>query len=416
MAPRDAARAAAAMIDYARAATRRGAREDARAVLEHAPTQLGDARAAIARARLALARVVGDRDDVDAACDAATRAVEDAGAMDDDDGAAARAAATTTRARRARDAWMDVVADARATGEASARCAVTGGVALAALTRHRGREARDAAETCAIALRETTVERLREAKDAPHAWAIASAMKTLGHVEMLTANGSKARAMEMYERAREYAADAARSERDEAATSRFVAEDLGVDCALAMAQACAAMGDADNAEAYAARAVSGAEALGDERHPRVGAAIAVSGDAYVAKALRSMSNDAKTSLGDGAGVMFAEGLYKSAIKLMHYPHIVEDGSVVRDAESRRLCALLHARYSSVLRASGSQRAREADAWLESAKILWPDERGADEGANGVEIVTATATKLGVEHGPAVLIDLQQMAPLTMGGA
>jgi hypothetical protein len=107
-------------------------------------------------------------------------------------------------------------------------------------------------------------------------------------------------------------------------------------------------------------------------------------------------------------------LYKSAIKLMHYPHIVEDGSVVRDAESRRLCALLHARYSSILRASGGQREREANAWLESAKILWPDERGDDEGVDGVDIVTKAATKLGVKHGPSVLIDLQQMAPLTMG--
>jgi len=67
-----------------------------------------------------------------------------------------------------------------------------------------------------------------------------------------------------------------------------------------------------------------------------------------------------------------------------------------------------------LRASGGQREREANAWLESAKILWPDERGDDEGVDGVDIVTKAATKLGVKHGPSVLIDLQQMAPLTMG--
>ena len=285
---------------------------------------------------------------------------------------------------------------------------------LAALTRRRARDALEAAETCEIALRGMSSEELREAKDAPHGWAIASAMKALGHVERLTPSGSSERALELYERAAEYAKDVALSEHPGAMASRMIAEDLQADCALARAQAYAALGDVENAETFAARAVSAAEALGDEKHPRVGAAIAVSGDVYVAKALRSMSNDEKTSLGDGAGVMFAEGLYKSAIKLMHYPHVVEDGKIVLDYEARHLCALLHARYSSILRASGGQREREANAWLESAKILWPDERGDDEGVDGVDIVTKAATKLGVKHGPSVLIDLQQMAPLTMG--
>ena len=281
-------------------------------------------------------------------------------------------------------------------------------------TYGRARDALEAAETCEIALRGMSSEELREAKDAPHGWAIASAMKALGHVERLTPSGSSERALELYERAAEYAKDVALSEHPGAMASRMIAEDLQADCALARAQAYAALGDVENAETFAARAVSAAEALGDEKHPRVGAAIAVSGDVYVAKALRSMSNDEKTSLGDGAGVMFAEGLYKSAIKLMHYPHVVEDGKIVLDYEARHLCALLHARYSSILRASGGQREREANAWLESAKILWPDERGDDEGVDGVDIVTKAATKLGVKHGPSVLIDLQQMAPLTMG--
>ena len=299
-------------------------------------------------------------------------------------------------------------------GGAGGRCAAAGAETLAALTRRRARDALEAAETCEIALRGMSSEELREAKDAPHGWAIASAMKALGHVERLTPSGSSERALELYERAAEYAKDVALSEHPGAMASRMIAEDLQADCALARAQAYAALGDVENAETFAARAVSAAEALGDEKHPRVGAAIAVSGDVYVAKALRSMSNDEKTSLGDGAGVMFAEGLYKSAIKLMHYPHVVEDGKIVLDYEARHLCALLHARYSSILRASGGQREREANAWLESAKILWPDERGDDEGVDGVDIVTKAATKLGVKHGPSVLIDLQQMAPLTMG--
>jgi hypothetical protein len=117
--------------------------------------------------------------------------------------------------------------------------------------------------------------------------------------------------------------------------------------------------------------------------------------------------------------MFAEGLYKSALKLMHYPHIVEDAYIVLDYEARHLCALLHARYSSILRASGPQRAREADAWLMSAKILWPDERCGDANTGGVdgnETMTDAATKLGIKNAPKVFIDLQQMAPLTARSA
>lgn len=416
---------AKSMIEYARARWRVGARGDARGVLEHASVALrrrGEDAAtssAIARARTAWAHLARERGERGTARDAARDArdaARESGAPED--GASADAMWTLLEAREeAKDAtWADVVEGARrgAGGGAGGRCAAAGAETLAALTRRRARDALEAAETCEIALRGMSSEELREAKDAPHGWAIASAMKALGHVERLTPSGSSERALELYERAAEYAKDVALSEHPGAMASRMIAEDLQADCALARAQAYAALGDVENAETFAARAVSAAEALGDEKHPRVGAAIAVSGDVYVAKALRSMSNDEKTSLGDGAGVMFAEGLYKSAIKLMHYPHVVEDGKIVLDYEARHLCALLHARYSSILRASGGQREREANAWLESAKILWPDERGDDEGVDGVDIVTKAATKLGVKHGPSVLIDLQQMAPLTMG--
>ena len=125
--------------------------------------------------------------------------------------------------------------------------------------------------------------------------------------------------------------------------------------------------------------------MGDEKHPLCGVCIAAAADVPLAKALRSSVNAAEGELGDGAGIMFAEGLYKSALKLMHYPHIVED-AYIASTRGRDTCrgALLHARCSSILRASGPQRAREADAWLMSAKILWPDERCGDANTGGVD--------------------------------
>ena len=113
--------------------------------------------------------------------------------------------------------------------------------------------------------------------------------------------------------------------------------------------------------------------------------------------------------------MFAEGLYLSALKLMHYPHAVEDARAASlDHEARHLCAVLHARYSSILRASGAHRAREADKWLASARLLWPDESGRDEGGlDGGAVVTRAATKLGVKNGGIIVLDTQQMVPYTM---
>lgn len=107
-------------------------------------------------------------------------------------------------------------------------------------------------------------------------------------------------------------------------------------------------GDVENVETFVARAVSVAEALGDEKYLRVGVVIVVSGDVYVVKVFRLMLNDEKMFLGDGVGVMFVEGLYKSVIKLMYYSYVVEDGKIVFDYEARYLCALLYVCYLSIL--------------------------------------------------------------------
>lgn len=295
--------------------------------------------------------------------------------------------------------------------------ALVGARTLAALTRFRSEEALEAAERCDALIRGTASETLESAQSSAHGWAIASAMKALGHVERL--RGSSERAVDFYERALAYATAVTKNESPGAMASNIIAADIKVDACLALSQMYATMDAISEAEMFAARAVSEAEALGDEKHPRVGVCIAASGDVYVAKALRSSVNAAEGELGDGAGIMFAEGLYKSALKLMHYPHIVEDADIVLDYEARHLCALLHARYSSILRASGPQRAREADAWLMSAKILWPDERCGDANTGGVdgnETMTDAATKLGIKNAPKVFIDLQQMAPLTAHSA
>lgn len=292
--------------------------------------------------------------------------------------------------------------------------ALSGARALAALTRFRVDDAMESATRCEEIL-VGRADALELAKGQPHGWCVATALKTLGHVARL--RGSNARAIEMYQRAMAYADDVAVSEETGAMASRIIAEELRVDCRLALAQALLVgegeSEDVDAAESYAAGAVSAAEALGDDKHPRVGVAIAASGDVYVAKALRATSGAGE--LGDGAGVMFAEGLYRNAIKLTHYPRVVEDASAAKtDHEARHLSAVLHARYSSVLRASGDQRKRESETWLESAKLLWPDEsKNAEGGVDGRALVVDVAHKLGSKHTKTVILDTQQMTAITL---
>lgn len=309
------------------------------------------------------------------------------------------------------DAMLHRVLHVKARDGDGTRTAVLGARVLSALTRFRQADALEAAMQCDAVARDLSDENLELAQESPHGWAVATALKTLGHVERL--RGDAGRALELYERASEYAENVSRSEHVGAMASRYIADEIKVDCSLALAQVYAETGDLESAETAAATALSGAEALGDERHPRVGVAIAASGDVYVAKALRAST--AEAGMGDGAGVMFAEGLYNSALKLMHYPNPVEDAHVGElDYEARHLCAVLHARYSSILRASGPQRASEADKWLASAKFLWPDEWANEEGGvNGDAVVTKLATKLGVRHGGRIVIDMQQLTPFVL---
>ena len=383
---------------------------------------------ASSRLACAWAHFTRERGDVAGASDACERAVNHATSEGDAASSAAMWALMASRRRCAEVSWGAIEggmakALSRATSvdsdgsddSASRFLALSGARALAALTRFRVDDAMESATRCEEIL-VGRADALELAKGQPHGWCVATALKTLGHVARL--RGSNARAIEMYERAMAYADDVAVSEETGAMASRIIAEELRVDCRLALAQALLVGGegegeDVDAAESYAAGAVSAAEALGDDKHPRVGVAIAASGDVYVAKALRATSGAGE--LGDGAGVMFAEGLYRNAIKLTHYPRVVEDASAAKtDHEARHLSAVLHARYSSVLRASGDQRKRESETWLESAKLLWPDEsENAEGGVDGRALVVDVAHKLGSKHTKTVILDTQQMTAITL---
>ena len=127
-----------------------------------------------------------------------------------------------------------------------------------------------------------------------------------------------------------------------------------------------------DAEEAAASAVTAAESLGDPNHPRVALAVACSADVYVAKAVLAAKGGGGT--GDGAGVMFAEGLYRNALRMLGTPRHPTATADDPDAASggaarshlRLAAALAHARYAAVLRASGANRAAEAEAWAAAA--------------------------------------------------
>ena len=50
-----------------------------------------------------------------------------------------------------------------------------------------------------------------------------------------------------------------------------------------------------------------------------GLAVAVSGDVYTAKAVIAARTPGAGGVGDGAGIMFAEGLYRNALRMIGTP-------------------------------------------------------------------------------------------------
>ena len=256
----------------------------------------------------------------------------------------------------------------------------------------------------------------RDCADSPHGAQVASALKFAAHWTVLMGAGHASSAEETfvlarktYDKAETLAKAVSSSKAADAATSAFLSDAVLADVALAKAQLAlrAAVAtledggandageetpegseDADGPEAReplvvaeqaAADAVTAAEKLGDSHHPRLGLAIACSADVYVAKAV--LAAKGKGGLGDGAGVLFAEGLYRNALRIFgttRPPTSVasdEDAAAGGAAAShvRLVAALVHAKYAAVLRASGKNRAEEADRWAKAALKEWSDD-------------------------------------------
>ena len=226
---------------------------------------------------------------------------------------------------------------------------------------------------------------------------------------------------DLYARAADVASSSASSVSPRAAHSALAADAVFADVRLAQAQlalrrAVSASPDAAtiriaDAEEAAASAVTAAESLGDPNHPRVALAVACSADVYVAKAVLAAKGGG--GMGDGAGVMFAEGLYRNALRMLgtpRHPTATADdpdaaaGGAAR-SHLRLAAALAHARYAAVLRASGANRAAEAEAWAEAARKEWPGSSDA-EGA-----VEAAARGIGGVGRERVVFDAQLMIPI-----
>ena len=278
---------------------------------------------------------------------------------------------------------------------------------------------------------ETTDDALARSANLPHGAAVASALKAAAHWTALReaateGDGSDASgesvdisAAELYARAGRLAEECAASPAPEAAASAMAAEELVADVALGAAQRALrsarhassrrARRDAPRetetaadalaaAESAAAAAVTAGELLGVPEHPRVGLAVACVGDVYAARAAQAAMKAG--GIGDGSGVVFAEGLYRNALRMLGTPraptaaHAGNDTSAPDASASacgaarphlRLVAAAVHARYAAVLRASGARRAAEADDWAAAAEREWPEGCGAATGAAVVDL-------------------------------
>ena len=191
-----------------------------------------------------------------------------------------------------------------------------------------------------------------------------------------------------------------------------------------------------DAESSAAAALTACEALGgsgshtSEDAPnesaffpdaRVALAVAASGDVYVARAV--VAAKGRGGVGDGAGVMFAEGLYRNALRLMGTPR--PPTSTADDADAAaggaapahlRLCAaMVHARYAAILRASGGgRREREAGEWAAAAAREWrAPGYGDKDDACAVAWAARSIGSVGEGGEKACVHDLTLMMPVTL---
>ena len=375
--------------------------------------------------------------------------------------------------------------------EASAlRVAALGARGLTAMATGDASAAADALDGVVAALRrDEDVASVRSAADGPHGAAVAAALKTAAHwialtgvrvetgEETVTVTGGseptreprrKGRATrddpsdsrdepsesevarpssafdaldvadDLYARAADLASSSASSASPRAAHSALAADAVFADARLAQAQlalrrAVSASPDAAtiriaDAEEAAASAVTAAESLGDPNHPRVALAVACSADVYVAKAVLAAKGGG--GVGDGAGVMFAEGLYRNALRMLgtpRHPTATADdpdaaaGGAAR-SHLRLAAALAHARYAAVLRASGANRAGEADAWSSAALKEWDDDFSqtlsedvvppdGDESDRGSAAIRAAAGNIGSVGKTRAILDGQLMMPV-----
>ena len=364
----------------------------------------------------------------------------------------------------AADAAADAAAAAGHPDAPALRVAALGARGLTAMATGDASAAAEAADAVVAALRRDEDDAsVRSAADGPHGAAVAAALKTAAHWIALTGaeaagasepepggerggegdgdgraekegdgsdGGADASfafdvADDLYARAADVASSTASSTSPRAAHSALAADAVFADVRLAQAQlalrrAVSADADADAdaarvriaaAEEAAASAVTAAESLGDPNHPRVALAVACSADVYVAKAVLAAKGGG--GVGDGAGVMFAEGLYRNALRMLgtpRHPTATADdpdaaaGGAAR-SHLRLAAALVHARYAAVLRASGANRAAEAEAWAAAAAREWP---GSSDAGGAVE---AAARGIGGVGRERVLYDAQLMIPI-----
>ena len=365
----------------------------------------------------------------------------------------------------AADAAADAAAAAGHPDAPALRVAALGARGLTAMATGDASAAAQAADAVVAAIRrDEDAASVRSAADGPHGAAVAAALKTAAHWIALTGaeapgasepepgrererggegdgdgdgraenegDGSDRRADasasvafdvadDLYARAADVASSSASSTSPRAAHSALAADAVFADVRLAQAQLALrrAVSDADAgrvriaaAEEAAASAVTAAESLGDPNHPRVALAVACSADVYVAKAVLAAKGGG--GVGDGAGVMFAEGLYRNALRMLgtpRHPTATADdpdaaaGGAAR-SHLRLAAALAHARYAAVLRASGANRAAEAEAWAAAAAREWP---GSSDAGGAVE---AAARGIGGVGRERVLYDAQLMIPI-----
>ncbi|CAM6087823.1 unnamed protein product [Calypogeia fissa] len=190
-----------------------------------------------------------------------------------------------------------------------------------------------------------------------HVDGVAAAL--LGLAECYHIRGHLAQAQDYYEKASALAESSLEKASVALNAGAMTADEVVVRAEAGLGQAAANLGDFDDAEAYLTKALTRAEQINGEKHPRVGAVLVCLADVYAQRGIKKGSGD----------TILTEGLYRRATDLLGAPPLHTTLDPGQHVDMSDVIVIARARYAALL-SRAKNRESEAQKLQTWANAVW----------------------------------------------